>query len=177
MRKIQKQDIATLLRMMKSFVQSVEDPFDCIDACFRAIVAIFDAERGFVLVFEGKDGKELSPFVGQGVEIDTLFITEEISQTIINSALEEQKPFFISNAMEDSRFSEKISVVVSGIRSVLCVPLISSSGFFGLLYLDDRHSEGFYTAEDRDLLIECVKEFSEIIVSHAATDFYFRPAL
>jgi GAF domain-containing protein len=176
MKKIQKQDVAALTGKMESFALSVEDPYECAAICFAAIIATFQAERGFVLVFENKEGAELSAYLGQGVDPDNLFITEEISQTIINSVVEDQKPLFTTNAMEDPRFSTKISVLVSGIRSVLCVPLLSSPGFFGILYLDNRFSTYVYTAEDRDLLVDCAKTFSRIMV-RSTPDLYYRPLL
>jgi eukaryotic-like serine/threonine-protein kinase len=78
--------------------------------------------------------------------------------------LEDENPLLTTDAMEDPRFSVKVSVLLSGIRAVICIPLSSEKGLFGLVYMDSRVAKGFYTIEDRDYLIACTVKLSEIMV-------------
>ncbi len=64
--------------------------------------------------------------------------------------------------MEDPRFADKLSVLISEIRSVLCVPLTGNDGLFGLIYLDNLFSTNFFTEKDKKYLTECAQKLSEI---------------
>ncbi len=162
MKHIEKPDLAIFLDQLDSIASSLPAGKECLSACFNAIIEALKPERGFVLLYE-KEAAGLKAFLGHRVDLQNLFTAEEVSQSIINVVLEDEKPLLTNDAMDDPRFSTKISVLVSGIRSVLCVPLVSSRGFFGLIYIDNRMTKGFYRKEDLDYLVECAKKFSLVV--------------
>ncbi|MBM3463680.1 MAG: GAF domain-containing protein [Armatimonadetes bacterium] len=108
------------------------------------------AERGFVLM--RAEGAEPRVVATHNVDRDTLWTTGEISQTIVNKVFDEGEALISHNAMADPRFSETTSVVLSGLRSVLCVPFKQEGEVRGLLYLDNRLQSGAFSQKHLDLV-------------------------
>jgi signal transduction histidine kinase/pSer/pThr/pTyr-binding forkhead associated (FHA) protein len=63
-----------------------------------------------------------------------------VSRTIMEYALHQRKGVLVSDAARDERFSAVQSLVQSGIREVLCVPMKGRHETLGVLYLDTRTS-------------------------------------
>jgi signal transduction histidine kinase len=63
-----------------------------------------------------------------------------ISRTIIDHVLAEKKGILVSDALRDERFSAVQSIVRSGIREVICVPMKGRHQTLGVLYLDTSTS-------------------------------------
>jgi signal transduction protein with GAF and PtsI domain len=161
---IERPDFESLFSELDVLACSVDNFQESVHSCFDKIMTAMGAERGFLLLCKGK-GEEIDwkPFAGHGINLDTLFETEAVSKSIIRSVVEGKKSLITTNAMDDPRFSNKKSVVTSEIRSVICAPLMSEMGFFGLIYLDNRFSRDFFEEKDRDYLIKCARKLSKII--------------
>lgn len=52
----------------------------------------------------------------------------------------------LRNASTDGDFQNSPEVQALGLRSILCLPVIIQSEMIGLLYLENRLSEGVFTA-------------------------------
>lgn len=62
-----------------------------------------------------------------------------ISKTIIEVVLEAKNAILTLDARTDERFDAAVSILMQGIRSILCVPLVNNEReVIGLIYLDDR---------------------------------------
>ncbi len=59
-----------------------------------------------------------------------------ISRTIVDYVLREKKGILVSDALRDERFQSVQSIVRSGIREVICVPMKGRHQTLGVLYLD-----------------------------------------
>lgn len=59
-----------------------------------------------------------------------------ISQTIIEHVLDEKMGVRTSDAKEDQRFQSSNSILSSGVREALCIPLQGRYSIVGILYLD-----------------------------------------
>ncbi len=68
-----------------------------------------------------------------------------ISRTIIQRALQHSRAILVSDAGSDSRFSSASSVVMKGIRSVICAPLLAHKQLEGVLYLHSGGVERAFT--------------------------------
>lgn len=78
-----------------------------------------------------------------------------ISRTIINTAIKERTAVLTSDAKLDQRFEGSQSVIMQGIRSAMCVPLISRSDggeLIGVMNLDTQSSIGVFTAKDLQIM-------------------------
>jgi GAF domain-containing protein len=141
---------------------SINNPENRVLACFDKVMDAMGAERGFMLFCRGGES-EWKPFAVRGMNQDSLFVTEGVSTSIIHTVAKAKKSLITTNALADPRFADKRSVIVSEIRSVICAPLLSEHGFFGLIYMDNRFSDDFFVEKDRDYLIMCARKLSKII--------------
>jgi signal transduction histidine kinase len=63
-----------------------------------------------------------------------------VSRTIVDYVLRERKGILVSDALRDERFQAVQSIVRSGIREVICVPMKGRHQTLGVLYLDTSTS-------------------------------------
>lgn len=73
-----------------------------------------------------------------------------VSRAIIKRVLKFHRGVLTSDASTDDRFKDRGSVVMKGIRSVICAPLVAMDQICGVLYLSTKVSESF-TTEDLEL--------------------------
>jgi signal transduction protein with GAF and PtsI domain len=156
-------DIETLKKLMDSYASMPGNPDVAVKDCFFDIMKALQSERGFMLLYD-KESRGLKAFAGYNVDTANLFFNEEVSQSIGNKVFEEEKSILTKDAIEDPRFKKTTSIVLAGLRSVLCVPLKAERGLFGLLYADNRMSTGFYKKDDLDYFEACAGKLSEIMV-------------
>ena len=117
-----------------------------IDLVFQAI----PAERGFLFL---KEGDELICKLARGAHEGALPTASQVqlSRSITNKVLSEGESVLTSDAMHDPRFQSQNSIVLSQIRSVMAVPLVSGEETFGMIYVDNPFHNRF-KAEDLNVL-------------------------
>ncbi len=113
----------------------------------RVLQLVFDwidADRGCIMLRDQSTGT-LEPAARRDRNTDQnpqSAQTISISQTILDHVLEQQTGVRTSNAKRDHRFESAASIVQSGIREALCVPLQGRYAIVGLLYVDTYTSPG-----------------------------------
>lgn len=86
--------------------------------------------------------------VTHGFEAATLWTTGELSHTLIQSLLDEAEPMIFYDAVKHNKFKHQTSAVLSSLRSVLFVPLVSRQAkLAGFLYADNREKSGAFNDE------------------------------
>ncbi len=75
----------------------------------------------------------------------------KISRTIIRRAIVDKRAILTSDAMSDGRFKAQESIVLKGIRSVLCVPLSVSGNLSGVLYLSSDSPSVVFRDDELEL--------------------------
>ncbi len=118
-----------------------------LDLVFRAV----QADRGCIMLRSASPlqegyGAGPDPGPGSSSEFEPMAVrwrdsagTEEkipISRTIVDYVLKERKGILVSDALRDERFAAVQSIVRSGIREVICVPMKGRHQTLGVLYLD-----------------------------------------
>ncbi len=137
------------LRMAYKLQQDIALEVDLDNLLNRIMDSLFDSlscDRGAILL-KNEQGELESRMVktrkeGQDEEIN-------ISHTIIDSVLREKTAVLSSDASMDTRFKGAQSIIMQGIRSTMCVPLISREDVFGVIHLDSLIATNAFT--DRDL--------------------------
>ncbi len=76
----------------------------------------------------------------------------ELSQTILNEVIEHHNSVLSSDATMDSRFGGSHSIIMQGIRSTMCVPLMTGDELLGMIHLDTRIATGVFTEKDLRIL-------------------------
>ncbi|MCP4446759.1 MAG: FHA domain-containing protein [Myxococcales bacterium] len=75
-----------------------------------------------------------------------------LSNTVINEVFGSGAAVLTSDATRDSRFSGAHSVVASGMRSTMCVPMIYRSQLYGIVHLDSLFARGVFSNKDLQIL-------------------------
>jgi len=86
--------------------------------------------------------------------------TEEICLAIVNFVFRTQEKVLLENAHAFGAFSEDKLVKKLQLRSVMCVPVIKQKVLIGVLYIENRLSEGIFTEE--------INKMTELITAQAA---------
>ena len=109
------------------------------------------ADRGFV-VLRDKDTGKLVPKVVRHRRDDSQAPTR-ISRTIVNSVMETREAILSADAATDSRFDMAESIVDFHIHSMMCAPLIDSSGrALGVLQIDTMDQRNRFSRDDLEVL-------------------------
>ena len=74
------------------------------------------------------------------------------SHTSAEDCILQGSPILRVNAMEDTRFGQAHSVISQHIQSALCVPVESTNGILGVIYVDSVSLRSVFTEDDLDLL-------------------------
>jgi len=137
-----------------SLSQALNISLDLHEVLERAMDMVIDfvkAERGFIMLRDKESGA-LEVKAARGIEPEAITGGQEISQTIITQAADEGKPVLSLNAMQDPRFADRKSVMVSGLRSVMCVPLAVQDRIIGVVYVDNRMKTGLFNQKQLEML-------------------------
>jgi len=124
----------------------------------RILDSLFDvfpqAERGFIVLDRRGGRLDVAAFLSRDEDVESgKEPSVRISRTMIRHAMDAGEGLLLTDASEDSRFAEAESIVNYPIRSVICVPLISSGGkSLGVIQLDSSLLGGRFTHSDLDVL-------------------------
>ena len=122
------------LRILYQVGRIVSEPADLSDREARVLdclIASMPAECALIFRRDPASGK-LMPAV---VRTSAPNVQPVISRSIIKKTFTENKALHSANAQDDDRFSRNQSVVIKGIRSVICVPLSVAGKVTGVVYL------------------------------------------
>ncbi len=115
-----------------------------LDVAFK----LLKAESGAVLLFD--EQHQLVPWAHRGVQNSGERVI--ISRTIIDQVLSKRAAVLASDALTDSRWGSSQSVVMSGLRSLMCVPLASGDNVFGILHIGNSKEVGAFAPGDMELI-------------------------
>lgn len=115
-------------------------------------VKLVGAERGYIVLLNADGSLNLQ--VKRSQKNQTTDDTkDQISTTIIKEVIETTRPLILRDAMSDPRFGSAESVVMFGLRSIMCVPLITRGNAIGALYVENRSIRGRFSDDDLPPLI------------------------
>ncbi len=119
---------------------------------------LFDAENGFVVLFEpdGTTRVHSASKSGKGRDL-------AVSETILRTVRETKRPVLIDNAAEVEELRRQGSIERNRIASVLCAPLVIGEEVVGVLQFDHRGDAHPFPKEDLRLL--------DLFADQAATAF------
>jgi GAF domain-containing protein len=126
------------------------------------------ADRGFVLLAQRPTDK---------LRLRARKITRpgdgppRLSRTLIDRVAASRQAILSADAVTDSRFQSTESVMVSAIRSVMCVPVTSGEGrLLGVIQVDSRDIRAGFDADDLDVLAGIASRAAQAIEQALAHD-------
>ena len=136
-----------IMRTMNSSLEFDEALANVIDAMMRAT----KAERG-VLMGVDDDSGELKLLGARGVTGEKLAEEDAYSTTIVNQVISSRAPLLTNNAMFDNRITPGQSIIMRGLRAILCAPILIQDSLVWVVYVDTSMRSGNFNESDRDLL-------------------------
>jgi sigma-B regulation protein RsbU (phosphoserine phosphatase) len=148
--KISPEHLLTLYEITRAMNSSLD--FDeVLNQAIDSIMLVTKAERG-VLMIADDDTNEMHVRIARGVSGQTLETEAPYSTTIVTQVVETRQPLLTNNAMFDNRYSPGQSIIMRGLRAILCAPMMVKDRLVGVVYVDTSMRSGTFTEADRDLL-------------------------
>lgn len=142
--------LALLYRLSQTFNSSL-DLGEVLNRVMDEVIAATRAERGFVMLRDASG--QLIFRVARGMEQETIDQPQfQVSRSVVERVAHEGQPILTSDAQQDDRFSMRQSVMILGLRSILCVPLKIKDHVLGVVYVDNRLQAGIFTPDHLELL-------------------------
>ena len=114
-----------------------------------SVMQVTKAQRGFLMIAD--DEGELRTLVIKGVDGATLD-AEGYSTTVVREVVTSRKPLLTNNAQFDTRYQPGESIIMRGLRAILCAPMIVKRRLVGVVYVDTSMRSGNFSESDRELL-------------------------
>lgn len=139
------------LAQISRAVNSTLDLNQVLDRAMDIIIQVTHAERGFLMLADHQG--ELTFRAARNLEHSTIASPAfQVSRSILAQVAASGAPVLTTNAAHDPRFADSDSVVMMGLRSILCTPLKSHDHVIGVVYVDNRLREGMFQPADLDAL-------------------------
>ena len=111
-------------------------------------ILLTGAERGFVLLQE--EAAEFDVVVARNIDRENIKNKRyKVSYSIARQVVTQGEAVLTTDATEDDRYSQTLSVAHMKLRSVLCVPMARQGRVLGALYLDNRFQRSAFREEDQ----------------------------
>ncbi|HRH45997.1 MAG TPA: adenylate/guanylate cyclase domain-containing protein [Pyrinomonadaceae bacterium] len=153
---------AQILELLYEMSKTLGTVFDLKEIFEKATDLIFrgtPAERVVALLAdETIDGKildfSLQPIAVRARDEHLEALTEKltISRTITQKVMREKVALLSQDAKSDAQFSGSESIVLQGVRSTICAPLITESNVHGVVYADRLDPFATFSQEDLELI-------------------------
>lgn len=138
--------LAVLYRVTGLMNSSLD--FDkALDNIMEAVMSVLKAQRGFLLRVDEKTS-EPEILVARGSGSND---SEGYSTTIVNQVIRTREALLTNNAQFDERYQAGQSIIIRGLRAILCAPLLVQGRLIGILYCDTSMKAGNFSPGDRDL--------------------------
>ncbi len=140
---------------------SADTSDEVLRATLDAAIELAGAERGFLIVVVG-DAEGSSRFdvpVARNLDREQIGRSHlKFSRTIAQDVVKRGEAVVTTDAGEDPRFRSHRSVHAMRLKSVLCVPIVGSSGVVGAVYLDHRFKAGGFDTRCLELVTACADQ-------------------
>ncbi|NOY76278.1 MAG: sigma-54-dependent Fis family transcriptional regulator [Calditrichaeota bacterium] len=113
---------------------------------------VISAERGFILLLTNAKKWEYQIAVARNISRQNIDSIAQISTSVVQHVLKQEKPILTYDATEDERFQNSQSIVFHHIRSIACVPLKLKNKLIGTIYVDSLQTKGKFNQETLEFL-------------------------
>jgi len=132
---------------------------DTLQQVLDCVFEVVSADRGYVMLFEApeEDPKGAPELVCKAMKMRSPgpandLTNVEISRAISERVLKQGASVLTSDAQQDPRFQDRRSIALSGLRSVMAVPLAVEERISGMIYVDNPFQTNRFIERDLQLL-------------------------
>ncbi len=150
-----------------ALINSSLDVNQVLNEVIDTVIALTGAERGYIVLRDEETGR-MEYRIARNLDRETIdegsFI---VSRTIVSQVAQTGAPVLTTNALADPAFSSSDSVVIHGLRSILCVPLILKGEVTGVVYVDNRIRDALFDEKKHLPLIKAFADQATIAINNA----------
>jgi len=156
-------DRVEVLKRVVKVTHSVRDLDSVLEILMDHVIELFGAERGFIMLVDSETGalefRTARNFSKQALYDDQF----QVSRSIVFRSFGSREMILTSNAQDDDRFSQAMSIKEYGLRSVMCAPLQDENGPIGVIYADNRVKLGAFEDDDLSFLETFAHQASAVL--------------
>ena len=136
-----------------------------LEEVMDSLIELMHAERGFLMLRESNG--ELRERIARRIDHSNLDKESiKVSHTIVEKVASTGEAILTTNAQEDPRFENQMSVAAYQLRSILCAPLKIKDRLIGVIYVDNRARSGIF--QERELgLITAFADQAAVAIDNA----------
>ena len=140
-----------LLRIMSAVNASLQLD-EVLQIVMDQLVELTGAQRGAIALVNRENADiHFAVLRGEGLDDEKTGASLSLIRKVVDSG----KGELLLSAMDDPRFAQNQSVVLKGLRSVLCVPLKTRTGeVLGVVWIDNKKEAGIFGRDDLAMLTE-----------------------
>jgi sigma-B regulation protein RsbU (phosphoserine phosphatase) len=139
--------LATLYQIT-GVMNSSLDFNEALQNIIGAVMQATRGQRGYLMRYD-EEHDDVEVLVSTGADGGD---TEGYSTTITSEVIRTRQTLLTNNAQFDSRYQAGQSIILRGLRAILCAPMMVKDRLIGLIYVDTSMRKGNFTPEDRDLM-------------------------
>lgn len=124
---------------------------EVLNTVMDSVMQVTRAQRGFLMIAGDESGR-LKVLVARGMDGETLEEANAYSTTIVNQVVLTRQPLLTNNAQYDERYKPGASIIMRGLRAILCAPMLVKGRLIGVVYVDTSLRSGNFTDSDLRLL-------------------------
>ena len=129
-------NLLKLLLAVGKTLSSVLMPEEIMHRVMELVFQMDNVERGFVMLCDDKKGFKPAVLLYKDERQKDKARGVALSTTVTEKLMNDRVPLLIYDVGTDERFSSSQSLLMSGIRSAMCAPLIYKDRVFGIFYVD-----------------------------------------
>jgi putative nucleotidyltransferase with HDIG domain len=136
-----------------------------LEEVMDSLIELMRAERGFLMLRESNG--ELKERIARRIDHSNLDRDSfRVSRTIVDKVAATGEAILTTNAQQDPRFENQMSVAAYQLRSILCAPLKIKDRLIGVIYVDNRAHAGIF--QERELgLITAFADQAAVAIDNA----------
>lgn len=128
-------------------ISSILDMNTLLDKILVTVIEVSGAQNGILMLKNEKNGKLET--LAQKITSQSI---NDIPDQIIQMVYEKGEAMVSTNVAEEEKYSIYKSVLINGVKSVLCLPIKSNEAIVGICYLENKLSSAVFAPEDIDIL-------------------------
>jgi phosphoserine phosphatase RsbU/P len=146
---INPEHLLTLFEITRTMISSLD--FDeVLNTVMDSVMQVTRAQRGFLMIAD--EAGQLQVRVARNIDGGKLADEASYSTTIVNQVVSTREPLLTNNAQYDDRYKAGQSIIMRGLRAILCAPMLAKGRVIGVVYVDSSLKHGMFSESDLQLL-------------------------
>lgn len=115
-----------------------------------SVMELLGGQRGFLMVVD--ETGDLQTRIIKGIDDEAILEEEGYSTTVVGEVLRTRQTLLTNNAQYDARLDAGKSIIIRGLRAILCAPMLSQDRLVGIIYMDTSLRSGAFSQDDAELM-------------------------